>query len=211
MAHGNSVRPSRAHSKLKCWTAEPEPATFLETETMDPTAHVGVDHPVSAAAAVSGAAGRSEGGGAGAGAAAAMTVSPDAALGDAAEADAMLTRPLRLLPATPAVGVAATAEAETGAAASRGRFSPALATWAALAASISARRASTSAFAACLAMSGSWMMRTVSAARAVKLTSGRDCSPDVESTSRLERMRCAARARRVKRSSKTSLTFSGVR
>ena len=53
MAHGNSVTPSRAHSKLKCWTAEPEPATFLETETMDPTAHVGVDHPASAAAAAS--------------------------------------------------------------------------------------------------------------------------------------------------------------
>ena len=42
MAQGKLTRPVRAHSWLKCWTAEPAPATFLEREVMDPGAHVGV-------------------------------------------------------------------------------------------------------------------------------------------------------------------------
>ena len=46
MAQGKWARPVRAHSQLKCWTAEPAPATFLEREVIDPGAHVGVDQAV---------------------------------------------------------------------------------------------------------------------------------------------------------------------
>ena len=60
-------------------------------------------------------------------------------------------------------------------------------------------------------MSGSWTWRTDSAARAAKLTRGSVCSPEVGSTVRLLRMRWAARAMRVKKSTKNSLQCSGVR
>ena len=63
MAQGKLARPVRAHSWLKCWTAEPAPATFLEREVMEPIAHVGV---VQAAASVDGGmAVRGAGGGGG--------------------------------------------------------------------------------------------------------------------------------------------------
>ena len=46
MAQGKWARLVRAHSQLKCWTAEPFPASFLDREVMDPGAQVGVDQAV---------------------------------------------------------------------------------------------------------------------------------------------------------------------